>query len=104
MDIYIGNLHYKVDEEALKEIFEEYGEVSAVKIVTDSVTRRSKGFAFVTMTKEPEAKQAIEDLNDGELMGRKIVVNQARPKSATANAGAGGGGGGEKRSFNKKPY
>jgi RNA recognition motif-containing protein len=90
MDIYVGNLHYKVDEDVLKEIFEEYGEVTAVKIVTDSVTRRSKGFGFVTMTNESEAKQAVEELNDGELMGRKIVVNQARPK--TSNEGGGGGG------------
>lgn len=96
MDIYVGNLHYKVDEDVLKEIFEEYGEVTAVKIVTDSVTRRSKGFAFVTMTNEGEAKQAIEELNDGELMGRKIVVNQARPKTQNAGGerrGSGGYGG-----------
>jgi RNA recognition motif-containing protein len=92
MDIYVGNLHYKVAEDVLKEIFEEYGEVTAVKIVTDSVTRRSKGFAFVTMTNEGEAKQAVEELNDGELMGRKIVVNQARPK--TSNEGGGGRSGG----------
>jgi RNA recognition motif-containing protein len=98
MDIYVGNLHYKVDEEVLREIFEEYGEVASVKIVTDSVTRRSKGFSFVTMNNDDEAKQAIEELNEGELMGRKIVVNQARPKTATAGAG------GERRSFNKKPY
>ena len=92
MDIYVGNLHYKVAEDVLKEIFEEYGEVTAVKIVTDSVTHRSKGFAFVTMTNEGEAKQAVEELNDGELMGRKIVVNQARPK--TSNEGGGGRSGG----------
>ena len=71
VDIYVGNLHYKVDGEALKEIFEEYGEVSAVKIVTDNVTHRSKGFAFVTMPNDSEAKQAIEELNEGELMGQK---------------------------------
>ncbi len=101
MDIYVGNLHYKVDEEVLREIFEEYGEVSSVKIVTDSVTHRSKGFGFVTMSNEDEAKQAVEELNEGELMGRKIVVNQARPKAANAGGGAGGG---ERRSFNRKPY
>jgi RNA recognition motif-containing protein len=94
MDIYVGNLHYKVDEDVLKEIFEEYGEVTAVKIVTDSVTRRSKGFGFVTMTNETEAKQAVEELNDGELMGRKIVVNQARPKTANEGGGRSGGGSG----------
>jgi RNA recognition motif-containing protein len=92
MDIYVGNLHYKVDEEVLKEIFEEYGEVAAVKIVTDNVTRKSKGFGFVTMNDENNAKQAIEELNEGELMGRKIIVNQARPKTDKPA--------GERRSFN----
>ena len=102
MDIYVGNLNYKIEEEVLKEIFEEYGEVSAVKIVTDSVTRRSKGFAFVTMSIESEGLQAIEELNEGELMGRKIVVNQARPKSE--NGGDRGGRGERKGSYSRKSY
>jgi len=97
MDIYVGNLNYKVDEDVLKEIFEEYGEVTAVKIVTDNVTRKSKGFAFVTMNDENSAKQAVEELNEGELMGRKIIVNQARPKTDKPA--------GEKRSFsNRRSY
>ena len=94
MDIYVGNLNYKVDEGVLKEIFEEYGEVSAVKIVTDSVTRRSKGFAFVTMSDEEGGRRAVEELNEGELMGRKIIVNQARPRTQSADRG------GERRSSN----
>jgi RNA recognition motif-containing protein len=102
MDIYVGNLNYKIEEEVLKEIFEEYGEVSAVKIVTDTVTRRSKGFAFVTMANESEGLQAIEELNEGELMGRKIVVNQARPKSE--NGGERSGRGERKGSYSRKPY
>ena len=102
MDIYVGNLHYKVDEEVLKEIFEEYGEVASVKIVTDSVTRRSKGFAFVTMNNEEEAKRAVEELNEGELMGRKIVVNQARPKTTDSR---GGGDRGDRGGYSsRKPY
>jgi RNA recognition motif-containing protein len=92
MDIYVGNLNYKIEEDVIKEIFEEYGEVSSVKIVTDSVTRRSKGFAFVTMSNEGEASQAIEELNEGELMGRKIVVNQARPKSENGGSERGSRG------------
>lgn len=99
MDIYVGNLHYKVDEEVLREIFEEYGEVASAKIVTDNVTHRSKGFGFVTMNDEDKAKQAIEELNEGELMGRKIIVNQARPK--TQNEGSGRNGGGN-RSFGNR--
>jgi RNA recognition motif-containing protein len=90
MDIYVGNLHYKADEEVLKEIFAEYGEVASVKVVADSVTRRSKGFAFVTMNNDEEAKIAVEELHEGELMGRKIVVNQARPKAASTGGDRGG--------------
>lgn len=100
MDIYVGNLHYKVDEEVLKEIFEEYGEVNSVKIVTDNVTRKSKGFGFVSMNSESEAQQAIEELNEGELMGRKIIVNQARPKTANAGGERGGRNGG----FSRRSY
>jgi RNA recognition motif-containing protein len=107
MDIYVGNLHYKVEEDVLKEIFEEYGEVAGVKIVMDKVTHKSKGFAFVTMNNDGEANQAIEELNEGELMGRKIVVNQARPKTENAGAGAGAGGGrsgGRSGGYSRKPY
>ena len=102
MNIYVGNLHFNVSEDELRKAFEEYGEVSAVKIVTDSVTRRSKGFAFVTMSIESEGLQAIEELNEGELMGRKIVVNQARPKSE--NGGDRGGRGERKGSYSRKSY
>ena len=98
MDIYVGNLHYKVDEDVLKEIFEEYGEVGSVKIVTDSVTRKSKGFGFVSMNNDTEANQAIEELNEGELMGRKIIVNQARPKTANAGGDRGSRNGSYSRS------
>jgi len=105
MDIYVGNLHYKIEEDVLKEIFEEYGEVSGVKIVTDSVTRRSKGFAFVTMNTEGEALQAIEELNEGELMGRKIVVNQARPKSENGgDRGSRGARSTEGGGYSRKSY
>jgi RNA recognition motif-containing protein len=107
MDIYVGNLNYKIEEDVIKEIFEEYGEVASVKIVTDSVTRRSKGFAFVTMNNEGEASQAIEELNEGELMGRKIVVNQARPKSENGGSERGNRGGGRSNSnagYSRKSY
>jgi RNA recognition motif-containing protein len=107
MDIYVGNLHYKVDEDTLREIFEEYGEVSAVKIVTDNVTRKSKGFGFVTMNDENNAKQAIEELNEGELMGRKIIVNQARPKSDNPRgerSERGERGGGRNFNNNRRSY
>jgi RNA recognition motif-containing protein len=80
MNIYVGNLSFKVKESDLKEIFEEYGEVSSVKIITDKYSGKSKGFAFVDMQNDDEAKNAIEELNGTEVNERAIVVNEARPK------------------------
>lgn len=81
MNIYVGNLHYGVDEEDLKRVFEEYGEVSSVKIIMDKFTGKSKGFGFVDMTDNAAANQAIEALNDAELEGRNMRVNEAREKT-----------------------
>lgn len=80
MNIYVGNLSYKVDEFDLKEIFAEYGEVSSARIIMDRETRKSKGFGFVEMTNDENGRKAIEELNGGELDGRNIVVNEARPR------------------------
>ncbi len=85
MNIYVGNLSYSVKENELREIFEEYGEVSSVKIITDKYSGRSKGFAFVEMNNESEAKAAIEELNENEIDGRQITVNLARPKRQNYN-------------------
>ncbi|SHF87507.1 RNA recognition motif. (a.k.a. RRM, RBD, or RNP domain) [Mariniphaga anaerophila] len=96
MNIYVGNLPYSVVEEDLREIFEEYGEVSAVKIISDKLTGRSKGFGFVEMDDDEEAKKAIEELNNAELSGRNIKVNESRPRSNDSRGGghrrSGGGG------------
>jgi RNA recognition motif-containing protein len=81
MNIYVGNLSYKVEEEDLKEIFEAYGDVESVKIITDKFTGRSKGFGFVEMSDGEKALKAIEELNNAEVDGRNVVVNQAREKS-----------------------
>jgi RNA recognition motif-containing protein len=81
MNIYVGNLSYNVEEFDLKEIFEEYGAVSSVKIIMDKFTGKSKGFGFVEMANDEEAKKAIDELNGGELENRKIVVNESQPKS-----------------------
>jgi len=82
MNIYVGNLNYKIKDEELREVFEQYGEVVSVKIITDKYSGRSKGFGFVEMSSESDAQRAIDELNEGELMGRKIVVNQARPRKS----------------------
>ncbi|MEZ5000720.1 MAG: RNA-binding protein [Bacteroidales bacterium] len=80
MNIYVGNLSYGIKESDLKEIFEEYGETSSVRIIKDKMTGKSKGFGFVEMDNDSEAREAISNLNEAELQGRKMVVNEARPR------------------------
>ncbi|MEC7799569.1 MAG: RNA-binding protein [Candidatus Neomarinimicrobiota bacterium] len=81
MNVYVGNLSYDLSEDDLKTAFEEYGEVSSAKIIFDRYSGRSKGFGFVEMSSDDEAKAAIEALAGKELGGRTMVVNEARPKS-----------------------
>ena len=80
MNIYVGNISYSLKEDDLRELFEEYGEVSSVKIITDKYSGRSKGFGFIEMDDEEEAKAAIDSMNKKEIEGRQLVVNTARPK------------------------
>lgn len=80
MNIFVGNLNFKIEENELKEIFEDYGTVDSAKIITDKFTGRSKGFGFIEMPDDAEANKAIEELNGGELEGRNIVVNEAKPR------------------------
>jgi len=81
MNIYVGNLSFEVTEDDLRSAFEDFGSVVSVKIITDKYTGRSKGFAFVEMTDNDEAKAAMSGLNDKEFMGRTIKVNEARPRT-----------------------
>ena len=80
MNVYVGNLSYDLSEEDLKTAFEEYGEVTSAKIISDRYSGRSKGFGFVEMTSDDEGQAAIEGLSGKELAGRAIVVNEARPR------------------------
>lgn len=80
MNIYVGNLDYKVDENDLEGLFEEFGAVSSAKIITDKYSGRSKGFGFVTMESQEDAMQAIEELHGSEYKNREMVVNEAREK------------------------
>lgn len=80
MNIYIGNLNYKIQESDLKSALEEYGVVESVKIVMDRETGRSRGFAFVEMPNEEEAKAVIEQLNGADFGGRVMVIKEARPR------------------------
>jgi len=95
MNIYVGNLSYEVSEEDLKEAFETFGQVETVNIIKDKYSGQSKGFGFVEMPTKAEADAAIEGLNDTELKGRTMKVNEARPR--TENRGGRGGYGGDRR-------
>jgi len=81
VNIYVGNLAYGVTEDELRSAFEQYGAVERASVITDRMTGRSKGFGFVEMGNEAEARAAITKLNETELKGRNIVVNEARPQT-----------------------
>ena len=80
MNIYVGNLPYSTTPDDLREVFAAFGEVAAARIVNDRETGRAKGFGFVEMPNDEEAKKAIEALNGNDIGGRKAVVNEARPR------------------------
>ena len=80
MNIYCANLAYTCTDDELKDAFSEYGEVVSAKIITDRETRRSRGFGFVEMPSDEDALKAIEALNGEDFQGRKLVVNQSRPR------------------------
>ncbi|HAQ71859.1 RNA-binding protein [Salibacteraceae bacterium] len=80
MNIFVGNLNYRLDVEALEQAFAQYGQVDSAKIITDRETGRAKGFGFIEMSNDDEARAAIEGLNGADLMDREIVVNEARPR------------------------
>lgn len=105
MNIYVGNVDYHLSEDQLKELFEEFGEVSSVKIVTDKFTGRSKGFGFVEMDNDAEAQEAIDALNGKTVNNREITVNKARPKTegGGGNFNRGGGGNYGNRRDNRYP-
>ncbi len=81
MNIFIGNLNYRVREEQLGDLLSEFGDVRSVKIIMDRETGRSKGFGFVEMANDAEAAAAIKELNGSEFEGRNMVVNEARPRN-----------------------
>ena len=92
--LYVGGLPYSTTENELEDLFAEHGTVESVRVITDRMTGRSKGFGFVEMGSQEEAEAAIAKLNDSELGGRTLVVNEAKPRE---NRGSFGGGGGQKR-------
>lgn len=99
--LFVGSLAYAVTDEQLGEFFKEAGTVVSAKVIIDRDSGRSKGFGFVEMSSEEEAKAAVEQLNGKDLEGRAIAVNEARPQQPRENRsfGGGGGGGGDRRDF-----
>ena len=80
VNIYVGNLSYNTAEDDLRTMFEAHGKVDRITVVADRLTGRSKGFGFVEMPNDGEARAAISALNGADMQGRKVVVNEARPK------------------------
>ena len=103
MNIYIGNLSAEVTDEELNNLFAEYGKVSSAKVIRDMFSQESRGFGFVEMPAQAEAQKAIDELNTKEVKGKKLVVNEARPRRDNRGGrGRGGGrrgGGGRDRNF-----
>ena len=92
-NIFVGNLSFGATEDTVRSLFEQYGTVERVSIVTDRDTGRAKGFGFVEMTGDAEAERAISSLNGQELDGRNLTINEARPKEDRGGGGFGGGRG-----------
>jgi RNA recognition motif-containing protein len=92
--LFVGSLPYSVTDDDLAELFKEFGEVASAKVIFDRETNRSKGFGFVEFEDDTAAKAAIDKLNNAEVQGRTIVVNEARPQEARPPRRDFGGGGG----------
>jgi RNA recognition motif-containing protein len=99
MNIYVGNFSFETTEEDLRKAFTEYGEVASVQLITDRDTGRSRGFGFVEMPEKKHALAAIQGLNETELGGRKLNINEARPRENREGGSRRPGG-----SFNRNRY
>ena len=91
--LYVGNLTYNVNNSDLEALFAPFGTVQSSQVIQDRDTNRSKGFGFVEMSSDSEAKAAINGLNDHEHDGRRLTVNEAKPREERSGGGGGGGGG-----------
>ena len=101
MNIYVGNLSWSMTDEDLNSLFSQYGTVTSAKILKEKNTGRSKGFGFVEMEDDEAAKTAIATLNENEVQGRKLIVNESQPRpegSGYKKSGGGGYGGGGRSS------
>ena len=92
--LYVGNLPYQVGDAELEQLFSEFGSVQSVQVIHDRDTGRSKGFGFVEMGSDQEAQAAIQSLHEQEVSGRRLTVNEAKPREPRTGGGGGYGGGG----------
>jgi RNA recognition motif-containing protein len=99
MNIYVGNMPFSLTNDDVFNLFTQFGSVVSAKIINDKETGRSKGFGFVEMENDDEGKAAISSLNESEVMGRKLIVNEARPQEPRSSFGGNSGGGFKKREF-----
>ena len=90
--LYVGNLTYRVSSSDLEQLFSQFGSVESAEVISDRDTGRSKGFGFVEMSSDNEARAAIDALHDQEHDGRRLTVNEARPREPRTGGGGGGGG------------
>ena len=95
--LYVGNLPYEIGEGELQELFARAGSVESVTVMRDQMTGRARGFAFVEMSSDEEAQQAIRELNATQVGGRSLTVNEARPKTSSGGGGGYGGGSSSRR-------
>ena len=91
--LYVGNLPYSATEDELRDLFSRAGAVDTVSVVRDTATGRARGFAFVEMASDADAQKAITELNETQMGGRTLAVNEARPKPQFGGGGGGGRGG-----------
>ncbi|MCY7349652.1 MAG: RNA-binding protein, partial [Cytophagaceae bacterium] len=92
MNIYVANIPFKATSDELRALFEQYGEVQSAQIIMDKFTGRSRGFGFVEMGDDTEARQAIAATHETDFKGMALVVNEARPREERPRDGGGGGG------------
>ncbi len=96
MNIYVGNLTYDVTDDELMAAFSPHGAVDSARVIIDRFSGRSRGFGFVEMSSDTEARAAIEQMNGKDLTGRALTVNEARAREDRGGGGGGGGGGGDR--------
>ena len=102
MKIYVGNLSYQTTEDDLGQLFDTYGEVASVNIVTDRFSGESRGFGFVEMPAKNEAINAMKELTGKDFKGRELIINEARPQNNERRSGGSSGNNGRKNDYNNR--